>query len=177
MLPYFVASGHRLYAKSAYVYLQMMTALPETHPDVQKKFEEGFHVVRRSNRYWAGMSTDRIIEHVLMRSVKTHGGLTRGKGFTETQLLVWVLLMPACANINSAMQSFTGVSYANIKTCPRPGRLEMSVTLLPWSPISKTKSHSLRMLPCTTLLMVWQPSRESMLRNQGKLGVRIWSLW
>ena len=79
MLPYFATSGHRLYAKSAYVYLQMMTALPETHPDVHKKFEEGFHVVRRSNRYWAGLSTDLIIEQVLMRSVKTHGGLTRGK--------------------------------------------------------------------------------------------------
>ena len=64
MLPYFAASGHRLYAKSAYVYLQMMTALPETHPDV----------VRRSNRYWAGLSPDLIIEQVLMRSVKTHGG-------------------------------------------------------------------------------------------------------
>ena len=67
--------------------------------------------MRRSNRYWAGLSTDLIIEQVLMRSVKTHGGLTRGKGFTETQRLVWVLSMPACANINNAMQSFTGVSY------------------------------------------------------------------
>ena len=96
MLPYFATSGHRLYAKSAYVYLQMMTALPETHPDVHKKFEEGFHVVRRSNRYWAGLSTDLIIEQVLMRSVKTHGGLTRGKGFTETQRLVWVLSDKRC---------------------------------------------------------------------------------
>lgn len=89
----------------------MMTALSETHPDVHKKFEEGFHVVRRSNRYWAGMSTDLIIEQVLMRSVKTHEGLTRRQGFTETQRLVWGLLMPACGNINNAMQSFTGVSY------------------------------------------------------------------
>lgn len=64
-----------------------------------------------SNRYWAGLSTDLIIEQVLMRSVKTHGGLTRGKGSTETQRLVWVLSMLACANINNAMQSFTGVSY------------------------------------------------------------------
>ncbi len=61
MLPYFAASGHRLYAKSAYVYLQMMTALPETHPDVQKKFEDGYHVVSRRDRYWAGLSTDLII--------------------------------------------------------------------------------------------------------------------
>ena len=110
MLPYFAASGHRLYAKLAYVYLQMMTALPETHPDVHKIFEEGFQVVRQSNWYWAGMSTDLTIEQVLMRSIKTHGGSTRGKGFTDSTLGV-NLLMPACANINNAMQSFTGVSY------------------------------------------------------------------
>ena len=111
MLPYFAASGHRQYAKSAYVYLQMMTTLPETHPDVHQKFEDGYHIVRRSDRYWAGLFTDLIIEQVLMRSVKTHGGLTRGKGMTETQRLQWVLSMPACANINDAMQKFSGVSY------------------------------------------------------------------
>jgi hypothetical protein len=111
MLPYFAASGHRQYAKSAYVYYQMMMALPETNPDVHEKFLKGFHVVRRSDRYWAGLFTDLTIEQVLMRSVKTHGGLTRGKGFSETERLVWVLAMPACANINNAMQSFSGVPY------------------------------------------------------------------
>ena len=92
---------------------QMMTALPETHPHVHKKFEEGFHIVRWSNRCWAALSTDLIIEQVLMRSVKTNGGLTRGKGFTGTQCLVWVLLKPACANINNAMQYVTGVYEAS----------------------------------------------------------------
>ena len=85
MLPYFAASGHRQYAKSAYVYLQLMTSPPETHPDVYKRFQDGYHVVRRSDRYWAGLSTDLLIEQVLMRSIKTHRGLTRGKGMTETQ--------------------------------------------------------------------------------------------
>ena len=111
MLPYFAAAGHKLYAKSAYVYLQTMTMLPETHPDVHQTFEEGYQVVRRSDRYWGGLFTDLIIEQVLMRSVKTHGGLTRGKGMTETQRLLWVMSMPACANMNDAMQKFTGVSY------------------------------------------------------------------
>ncbi len=109
MLPYFAASGPTLYAKSAYIYLQMMLRLPETHPDVYKKFEEGFHVVRCSDRYWAGLSTDLIIEQVLMRSVKTHDSLTRGKGMTETQ--IWVLSMPACAAMNEAMQNLSGISY------------------------------------------------------------------
>ena len=108
MLPYFAASGHSLYAKSANVYL---LRLPETHPDAHRKFMEGYHVVRRSDRFWAGLSTVLIIEQVLMRSIKTHGGLTRGKGMTENQRLVWVLSMPVCASINETIQQFSGVSY------------------------------------------------------------------
>ena len=111
MLPYFAASGHSLYAKSVYVYLQIMLRLPETHPDAHRKFMEGYHVVRRSDRFWAGLSPDLIIEQVLMRSIKTHGGLTRGNGITENQRLVWVLSMPVCASINETMQTFSGVSY------------------------------------------------------------------
>ena len=49
MLPYFAASGHSLYAKSLYVYLQIMLRLPETHPDARRKFMEGYHVARRSD--------------------------------------------------------------------------------------------------------------------------------
>ncbi len=78
MLPYFAASGHTLYAKSAFIYLQLMHDLPKSHPDVHRRFQERYHVVRRSDPYWAGLSTDLIIEQVLMRSIKTSGGLTRG---------------------------------------------------------------------------------------------------
>ncbi|KAK3747021.1 hypothetical protein QZH41_001488 [Actinostola sp. cb2023] len=111
MLPYFAASGHNQYAKSAYIYLQFMRELEEKHPDVYRNFQEGLHVVRRSDRYWAGLSTDLAIEQVLMRSVKTSGGLTRGRGMTETQRLVWLLSMPACAEVNNAMQDLTSVKY------------------------------------------------------------------
>ena len=74
MLPYFAASGHSLYAKFAYVYLQLMLRLPETHPAAHRKFMEGYHVVRCSDRFWAGLSLYLIIEQVLMRSIKIHGG-------------------------------------------------------------------------------------------------------
>ncbi|CAH3177828.1 unnamed protein product [Porites lobata] len=63
----------------------------------------------RSDRLWAGLSTDLVIEQVLMRSLKTSGGLTRGRGFTEQQRLIWLLSMPACAETNRAMQELTGV--------------------------------------------------------------------
>ena len=42
-----------------------------------------------------------------MRSIKSVGGMTRGRGMSEAQRAQWLLSMPACAEINSAMQEFT----------------------------------------------------------------------
>ena len=111
MLPYLAASGHNLYTKSAHLYVQRMSKLKDEHPDVYQRFEEGFHDVRRSDRLWAGLSVDLTIEQVLMRSMKTSGGLTRGRGMTEQQRLIWLLSMPACAEVNNAMQQLTCVNY------------------------------------------------------------------
>ena len=112
MLPYFAASGHRLYLRSVHIFLQKMAKLPEQHPEVHQHFKEGLHVIRRSDRCWSGLSPDLVIEQCLMRSLKTTGGLTRGRGFSETQRLLWVLSMPACAEINSSMQQLTDIKYA-----------------------------------------------------------------
>ena len=88
MLLYLAAAGHNLYTECAYIYCQLMQDLQRTHPDVHSRFMEGFHVARRSHRFWAGLSTDLLIEQVLMRSVKKNGGLTRGRGMSEPQRLV-----------------------------------------------------------------------------------------
>ena len=107
MLPYLAAAGHNSYTKSAYLYLQKMTSLHETHPAVFDDFITGHHVVRRSNRAWAGLSSDLTIEQTLMRRTNTTGGLTRGRGITEFQRAKWVLSMPACAEMSRAMQDVT----------------------------------------------------------------------
>lgn len=111
MLPYFAAAGHNLYLKSAYVYLQQMHKLEKTNKDVYDCFKAGLHIVRRTDRLWGGLSTDLMIEQVLMRSVKTSGGLTRGKGMTETQRTQWPLSLPSCAEISKAIQDFCGTTY------------------------------------------------------------------
>ena len=46
-----------------------------------------------------------------MRSLKTTGGLTRGRGMTETHRLVWCLARHACAEVNSAMKQLASVTY------------------------------------------------------------------
>ena len=86
-----------------------MNNLRDDHPVVYQDFVSGLHVVRRSDHLWAGLSTDLVIKQVLMRSLKTSGGLTRGRGFTKQQRLIWLLSMPACAETNQAMQEMTGV--------------------------------------------------------------------
>lgn len=59
----------------------------------------------------AGLSTDLAIEQVLMRSVKTADGLTRGRGIEESQRALWLLSMPSCAEVNQAMQEVSGVGF------------------------------------------------------------------
>ena len=66
MLPYLAASGHNHYTKSGLVYLQQMSNLQDDHPCVYEHFKQGLHVVRRSDRHWAGLSSDLVIEQVLM---------------------------------------------------------------------------------------------------------------
>ena len=112
MLPFFAAAGYYLYAKSGYLYLQTMSELEVKNPVVYKKFnEEGFHVIRRSDRHWAGLSPDLVIEQALMRTMKTSGNLTRGTGMGEVQRNAWLLSSPACAAYDAAVQHLTGVSY------------------------------------------------------------------
>ena len=84
MLPYFAASGHNLYAKSEYIYYQMMTKLEDTNPTIHDLFMKGHHVSRRSDRFWAGLSSDLVIEQVLMRSVKTRRSYKK-KTYDESQ--------------------------------------------------------------------------------------------
>ena len=62
MLPYLAASGHSLYAKSASIYLSSMANLSNDHRVVHHLLVVGLYVAKRSDRAWAGLSTDLMIE-------------------------------------------------------------------------------------------------------------------
>ena len=71
-----------------------MLELPKDFPWLHYMFiKQGFHAVRRSNRYWGGLWTDLVIEQVMMKSIKSQEGLTRGRGITESVRLQWILSM------------------------------------------------------------------------------------
>lgn len=127
MLPYLAASGHNLYVKSSRVYLQQMDNLKTTHPEVLAFLQSGHHVIRRSDKFWAGLSSDLVIEQVLMRSLKTTGGMTRGRGMSEGQRAQWILSMPDCAEMimlcKSLLESIME-QVTNIKKVGSQGDLE-----------------------------------------------------
>lgn len=77
MLPYFAAAGHNNYTKSLWCYLQDMDDLKKTNPTVYQSFEDGQHIIRRTDRFWGGVSLDQVIEQDLMRSMKTLGTISR----------------------------------------------------------------------------------------------------
>ena len=86
MLAYLAASEHNHYTKCVWIYLQQMSKLEDEHPTVYRHFIQGLHVVRRRNCLWAGLPTELVIEQAFMRTLKTTGGLTRGRGMTAATL-------------------------------------------------------------------------------------------
>ena len=113
MLNLFAATGHVNYARSARMYIQQMLELETKYPYLFEKFSAGNHAIRRSNRYWAGLWSDLIIEQTLMRSVKSRGGLTRGRGMEENVRELWISSMSYCAAVHEAMTTLTGVKVSS----------------------------------------------------------------
>ena len=64
--------------------------------EFQAYTEKGLFIIRRSNRFWCCVWSDMTIEQVLMRAMKVSGGLTRGRGITESTLAKWVRALPLC---------------------------------------------------------------------------------
>ena len=51
-------------------------------------------------------------QQTLMRALKSTGGLTRGRGMTEVQRLLWLLSRTTCTEVNAAMQNLTDLSFS-----------------------------------------------------------------
>jgi len=107
MLNLFAATGHMNYAKSARLYVQQMSNLSSTHPQLYEQFLLGNHTIRQSDRYWAGLSLDLVIEQTMMRSIKSQGGLTRGRGMHNTARATWLNTLRECATLRAALSDIT----------------------------------------------------------------------
>jgi len=97
--------------------MQNMQQLETSYPTVYQKYQEGYHVIRRSDQFWAGLGSDLVIEQTLMRSLKPTGGLTRGSGMMEEQRALWTLSSPVCSEYNVAMQEFSDCTVQSLNSC------------------------------------------------------------
>lgn len=149
-MPIFAAAGHYNYVKSSYLYLQSMKELDQKHPDIVAKFENGLHVIRRTDQFWAGLGSDLTIEQTLMRSLKSSGGLTRGSGMSEKIRTIWTLASSVSSEYNLVMQEFTELSFTSSEqhkdcTSPRIQRdqqdsMKLKQKLLDCNPFDKDSS-------------------------------------
>ena len=100
-----------------------MEELPERHPWLYEKFLEGKHAVTRTGNDWTSVPTDMTIEETLMRTVKSSGGLTRGRGFDESVRNLWVLSLSHCDQLDRAVKDFAGLNVQS-----DTGNKELGVT-------------------------------------------------
>eukprot|EP00795_Rhopilema_esculentum_P016691 gene16691-8138_t len=76
---------------------------------VYDQFARGnLHTVRRSEQFWSGLWMDLDIEQVMIRALKSNGGLTRERGISESTRQLWIGSIHRCADIPNAMSESTG---------------------------------------------------------------------
>ena len=84
LLNLFAATCHIHYAKSAQLYIQKLSKRSSTHPWLHQTFVEEYHTVRMTEREWAGFWTDIMNKQLPIMSLKSGGGVTRGRGMHES---------------------------------------------------------------------------------------------
>lgn len=106
MLPFFHASGHFLYAKSAQIYLQSMIKLEmEMDDEEYRRFtEEGYFTIRRSYKAWSGIWSDMTIEQTLNRFFGTD--LTHGRGVTPSVVARYLACMPTSFAVMDSLETY-----------------------------------------------------------------------
>ena len=66
-----------------------------------------------SSCYWSGLSSDLVIKQTLMRSLKSTGGLTRGRGFEDNVRHLWVKSVTYTATVHESMISLSSVNMGS----------------------------------------------------------------
>lgn len=79
-------------------------------PKEWSMFTKGAFTIRRSEKFWSGLWSDLIIEQVLMRSMKSQGGLTHGRGISSSVLSRWTGGVVLMLNICESLETFWDIS-------------------------------------------------------------------
>uniref|UniRef100_A0A1X7V7Y5 Uncharacterized protein n=1 Tax=Amphimedon queenslandica TaxID=400682 RepID=A0A1X7V7Y5_AMPQE len=82
MLNLFAETGHFNHPERSRLFLQQMLELPTDYSWLYNCIR--YRTLCRSSRYWASLWTNLTIKQIMIRSIKSCGGLTRGHGSTES---------------------------------------------------------------------------------------------
>lgn len=72
---------------------------------------KGHFTIRRSNKFWSGIWTDMTIKQTLMKTMKSIGGLTHGRGIKDSVLTMWTLGMIFLQNVCEEIEKYCDVSF------------------------------------------------------------------
>ncbi|KAF0737722.1 Uncharacterized protein FWK35_00023698 [Aphis craccivora] len=79
-----------------------------------KKFNNGFFTIRRNNKFNCGNWSDMVIEQSLMKSMKTEGGVSRGRSTQESVLIKWIYRMYALNSVCEELETFCNISLDTV---------------------------------------------------------------
>lgn len=89
------------------------------HNEYQEFTADGYFTIRRTEKYWCGVWSDMTIEQTLMKNMKSIGGITYGRGFTESVLKKWVFGLPVAHHLCESVERFSGIqtcsSYQHVE--------------------------------------------------------------
>ena len=85
------------------------------------------YAIRRTDNYWCALESDTAIECLLMRSIKSRTGLTRGSGMTEFRRNVWLGSAPVVAAVREDVRILTGGQRESFDQHKECGRSRMSI--------------------------------------------------
>lgn len=109
LLPFLAAAGRRNYFKCITWYLNDLQSIDH---DTEAGLQAGHFVVHRSTDPYSGVSPDLCIEQTLMASIKGNSGLTRGRGFTQLNHVIWTLSRPLLCMLDTKMRKMAGMDHA-----------------------------------------------------------------
>ena len=103
MLPYLVSAGHTRYMSCLPLYLKDMSELPEKHPDVFQKFEEGKFTVRQVAGPFNGVWTDLALEQTYNREGKT--SLLKGISQSDEARNKYIKTVPVMTKVSESVRA------------------------------------------------------------------------
>ena len=114
MLPYLAAADHPPHTRCLIQYLSDMQSLPQTFPDVHRKFMKGYFPVKRTHTRFMATWSDQILECTVNKDAKTTAGII-GEQMDERQTEAWIFTIPIFAAISNGFLQVINVSTKTLK--------------------------------------------------------------